>query len=209
MRRLTMLSLPIRSFSMPATSFLLFCFCGVLAAAQAKQDVQIDRTGDSPVEAKFAASGKIRMHICPGGIEVIGTDDAVVRVTPEHGDARIRVDVLADQADVRVTECPNNNFRARIEVPKASALRVRMFAGQLDVRDITGDKNIELTFGQLNVDAGKSEDYASVDASVSSGAIDADLFDVHKGGLFRSFDQSGPGKYRLHVHVGAGQIELR
>ena len=27
--------------------------------------------------------------------------------------------------------------------------------------------------------------------------------------LFRSFDQRGPGKYRLHAHVGAGQVDLR
>ena len=84
-----------------------------------------------------------------------------------------------------------------------------MMAGQLDVRDITGDKDVELTFGQLNLDVGKPDQYGHVDASVSSGAIDADPFDVHKGGLFRSFDHDGPGKFRLHAHVGAGQVELR
>jgi DUF4097 and DUF4098 domain-containing protein YvlB len=197
---------------MPIRTVLLtfFCFGAALAVAQGvKQDVKIDRAGDGPVEAKFAAAGRIRMAICPGGITVIGSDEPVVRVTPGHGDVRVRISIFGDEADVRLTGCPNSNFRARIEVPKSSALRVRMFAGQLDVTEVTGDKNIELTFGQLNIDAGKPEEYASVDASVSSGAIDAETFDVHKGGLFRSFEQSGPGKYRLHAHVGAGQIELR
>jgi hypothetical protein len=186
--------------------FVILCLGAVLAAAQ---DVKIDRTGDTPVEAKFAPGGHIRMEICPGGIEVIGTDEPVLRVSPERGGARVRIETFGDHADIRMTECPNNNFRARIELPKSSALRVRMFAGQLDVRDVSGDKDIEMSFGQLNIDAGKSEDYARVDASVNSGAIDADPFDVHKGGLFRSFDRSGPGKYRLHAHLGAGQIELR
>jgi len=195
---------------MRTTLFALLCLSAALAAAQdGKQDVQIDRTGDSPVEAKLTLASRIRMEICPGGIEVIGTEKSVLRVTPEHGKARVRIDIVTDHADVQLTRCPHNNFRARIEVPKSLALHIRMFAGQLDVRDVTGDKNIELSFGQLNIDAGKSEDYASVDASVSSGAIDADPFHVHKGGLFRSFDQTGPGKYRLHAHVGAGQIELR
>jgi hypothetical protein len=185
--------------------FLILSFGAVLAAAQ---DATIDRAGDNPVEVKFAAAGHIRMEICPGGIEVTGTDEPLLRVSPDR-DARVRIETFGDHAEVRLTECPHNNFRARIDVPKSSALRVRMLAGQLDVTDVTGDKDIELSFGQLNIDAGKSEDYASVDASVNSGAIDAEPFDVHKGGLFRSFDQSGPGKYRLHAHVGAGQIELR
>jgi len=60
----------------------------------------------------------------------------------------------------------------------------------------------------MSIEAGKPESYANVDASVNSGAIDADAFDVHKGGLFRSFERSGPGNLRLHAHIGAGQIEI-
>lgn len=185
----------------------LLCLGGSLGFAQQAQ-AQIDRTGDTPVEAKFAANGQIRMRLCPAGIELTGTDDPMLRVSPDR-DARVRIDVFGDHAEVKISECPSNNFRVHIELPKSSALYVRMLAGQLDVSGVTGDKDIELSFGQLNIDAGKSEQYAKVDASVNSGAIDADLFDVHKGGLFRSFDQSGPGKYRLHAHVGAGQIEIR
>jgi hypothetical protein len=185
--------------------FAVLCFGTVLAAAQ---DVKIDRTGNDPVEARFQPTGRIRMELCPGGIELVGSDEPVLRVSDFRGDARVRIDVTGDHADLRLSGC-QHNFRARIGLPKSSALYVRMFAGQLDVRDVTGDKNIELSFGQLNIDAGKSEDYAKVDASVNSGAIDASPFDIHKGGLFRSFDQTGPGKYRLHAHVGAGQIELR
>jgi hypothetical protein len=190
---------------MRMTLFVIVCLGAVFAAAQ---DVKIDRAGDNPIEAKFSPGGHIHMEICPGGIEVTGTDEPVLRVSPDR-DVRVRIETFGDHADVRLTGCPQNNFRARIEVPKSSVLRVRMLAGQLDVKDVAGDKDVELSFGQLNIDAGKSEDYASVDASVYSGAIDAEPFDVHKGGLFRSFDQSGPGKYRLHAHVGAGQIELR
>ena len=184
----------------------LLCFGAALAVAQ---DANIDQTGSNPVETKFQPSGRIRMGLCPGGIEVVGTDEPVLRVSYLSGEARVRMEVTGDHADLRLTNCPHSSFRAHIELPKSSALYVRMFAGQLDVRDVTGDKNVELSFGQLNIDAGHSEDYASVDASVNSGAIDASLFDIHKGGLFRSFDQTGPGKYRLHAHVGAGQIDLR
>lgn len=190
--------------------YVLAVLC-LSAAVVSAQEVKVDRTGESPVEAKFAPGGRIRMDFCPGGIDLIGTDEPVVRVSyhPPGGDIRVRIEVRGDRADVRLSECPSNNFRARIELPKSSGLHVRMFAGQLIVDDITGDKDMELTFGQMIIDAGKAEDYARVTASVNSGSIDADTFNVHKGGLFRSFDRSGPGNLRLHAHIGAGQIEIR
>jgi hypothetical protein len=189
--------------------FTLFAFLCLGTALAVAQDVNIDRTGNNPVEVRFAPAGRIRVGLCPGGIELVGIDDPVLRVSYLSREARVRISVNGDHADLRLSGCPHSNFRAHIELPKSSALYVRMLAGQLDVRDVTGDKNIELSFGQLNIDAGKSENYAIVDASVNSGAIDASPFDVHKGGLFRSFDLTGPGKYRLHAHVGAGQIDLR
>jgi hypothetical protein len=174
------------------------------------QDARIEEVGQSPVEVKFAPGGKVRMDLCSSGIELIGSDDGVVRVSYEREAAvRVRLEVIGDEADLKVRGCPNNNFRLRIEVPKASALHIRMFAGELEVHDVTGDKNVELSFGQLNMEIGKPDDYAHVDASVSSGDLEARAFDVSKGGLFRSFDHSGPGKYRLHAHVGAGQLDLR
>lgn len=190
---------------------ILLALLSLSAVVSFAQDVKVDRTGESPLEAKFAPGGRIRMDFCPGGIDLIGTDEPVVRVSyhPPGGEIRVRIEVSGNRADVRLSECPSNNFRARIELPKSSGLHVRMFAGQLIVDDITGDKDMELTFGQMIIDAGKAEDYARVTASVNSGSIDADAFDIHKGGLFRSFDRSGPGNLRLHAHIGAGQIEIR
>jgi hypothetical protein len=189
----------------------LFALLALSAAFLSAQDAKIEEVGKSPVEAKFTPGGRIRMDLCPSGIEIVGTDDSQVRISyhPERDSVKVRLEVSGDHADLRLTGCPHNNFQARIEIPKTSALYVRMFAGQLDVRGVTGDKDVELSFGQLNIDVGKSEEYARVDASVNSGEIDASPFGVSKGGLFRSFDQKGPGKYRVHAHVGAGQLELR
>ena len=183
----------------------------ITATASFAQDAKIDEMGKSPVEAKFVRAGRVRMDLCSSGIEIVGTDQPAVRVSyyPERDHVRVRLDISGDRADLRITGCGHNNFHARIEIPKSSGLYVRMLAGQLDVDGITGDKDIELSFGQLNVDVGKTEQYARVDASVNSGQISASPFDVEKGGLFRSFDQRGPGTYRLHTHVGTGQIDLR
>jgi hypothetical protein len=189
---------------------LLALLC-LSAAVVFAQEVKVDRTGESPVEAQFAPGGRVRMDLCSGGIDLVGTDEPVVRVSyhPPGGDIRVQIEVRGNRADLRLSGCPSNNFRARIELPKSSALRVRMFAGQLTVDDIAGDKDMELTFGQIIVAAGKPEIYGNVRTSVNSGSIDADAFGVHKGGLFRSFERSGPGSLRLYAHIGAGQIEIR
>jgi len=183
----------------------------ILAQPTFAQDAKIEEVGKSPVEAEFAPGGRVHLHLCPSGSELIGRDEPMLRVSfrPEREYVKVRIQVSGDRAEIELTDCPHGNFQTKIEVPKSSALYVRMMAGQLDVRGITGDKDIELTFGQLNLDVGKPDDYGHVDASVSSGAVDAAPFDVHKGGLFRSFDHDGPGKFRLHAHVGAGQLDLR
>jgi hypothetical protein len=182
-----------------------------LSTAMIAQNAKVEEVGKNPVEAKFASGGRVRMDLCSSGIEVIGTDQPRLRVSyhPGRGDVKVRIQVSGERADLQITNCPRNNFRATIEVPKSSALYVRMFAGELTVRDITGDKDVVLHFGQLTMDIGEPDDYARVNASVNSGELDASPFSVSKGGLFRSFDQSGPGKYRIYAHVGAGQLDLR
>lgn len=178
------------------------------------QGVRIEEVDKSPVEATFSSGGQVDLSLCSSGVELKGVDHDILRVSyhSDHdrtSDVRVRLETAASRARIRVTGCPHNNFRLTIEVPKASNLYVRMFAGELEVRNITGNKDVQLHAGQLTMDVGESQDYAYVEASVTSGDLEASPFHVSKGGLFRSFDQSGPGKFRLHAHVGAGQLELR
>ena len=175
------------------------------------QDKKVEETGKSPVVTKVSSGGRIRMELCSSGIELLGHEEDTLRVSydPEHGNVKVRIQVAGDQTELSVRDCPRNNFTLRVEVPKSTALYIRMFAGELNVRDVVGDKDVELHFGQLSMDVGKAEDYHRVSASVNSGELDAPAFNVSKGGLFRSFAQTGSGKYRLHAHVGAGELDLR
>jgi hypothetical protein len=178
------------------------------------QVANLQETGTSPVETKFIPNGQIRMALCPSSVHLIGRDDELLRVSYDAGlrkndDVRIRIQVDGEKAGIRVTGCPHNNFELTVEVPKSSNLYARMFAGEMQVSGINGDQDVELHAGQLTLELGKPEEYSHVDASVLSGDIEAAAFNISKGGLFRSFDRSGPGKYRVHAHVGAGQLELR
>jgi hypothetical protein len=196
-----------------AFAFLAFSVPLLSAASALAQETSIDEEGKTPVEAKFVQNGRIRVNLCPGEVKLMGKDDALLRVSyygRSSGDrVKVQIRTDGDLAEIWVRGCPHNNFQLTVEVPKASNVQARMFAGQMDVCAITGDKDVELHAGQLTMEIGKPEDYAHVDASVLTGELEASAFDVSKGGLFRSFDKSGPGKYRLHAHVGAGEIDLR
>jgi hypothetical protein len=191
--------------------WILLCLAVLSASLVFGVDTRVEEVGKSPVEAKFASGGWARIQLCSSGIELIGRDENILRVTYDraNADVKVRIKVIGDHAEVRVEDCPRNNFRIKIEMPKKTALQVRVFAGELDVRDVVGDKDMELHFGQLNIAMGNPDDYRRVSASVNSGELDAPAFHISKGGLFRSFEQKGPGEYLVHAHVGAGEIDMR
>ena len=190
---------------------LNLCFFTGTALADEKQ---VEEVGKTPVEMNFSSGGELQMVLCPSGAVLKGTDENKVRVTfyadssADSSHVRVRLRASGHSGRVEVRGCPHNNFRMTIEVPKKSGLYVRMLAGQLEIRGIQGDKDLELSFGQMDVAIGKARDYAHADGSVNTGQVDARAFEVSKGGLFRSFSKDGPGRYKLHTHVGAGQLSL-
>lgn len=166
-------------------------------------------------QQKFISGGTIRLHLEAGGYTVTSADSENIVVTcralTEEQLKRVKVEIrpTASSAEVYISETPHNNFQATIEVPRHSNLWARLSAGELDIEDLEGDKNLEVLAGRIQVDIPHPELYGRRDASVTTGTIESSAFDVSKGGLFRSFEQQGPGKYRLHAHVMTGEIDLR
>ena len=60
-----------------------------------------------------------------------------------------------------------------------------MFAGQVTVEEVKGDKDIEIGAGQIAISSIHAGDYRSVKASVGAGEVQAQAFGADKGGLFR------------------------
>jgi len=170
---------------------------------------------ETSAQQKFISGGTIRLHLEAGGYTITPADSENIVVTCRSHTAeqlkRVKVEIkpTASTADVYVSEAPHNDFQATIEVPRHSALWARLSAGELHVEDLEGDKNLEVLAGRIQIDIPHPELYGHRDASVTSGSIKSSAFDVSKGGLFRSFEQQGPGKYRLHAHVMTGEIDLR
>lgn len=185
-----------------------------LAAAQSRK-IEATNLPDHPFQVEYPAGSQLSLHLRSGDIRVIGSNDnkVSVRVDAEDMEKAREVKVVFERfdssAELRVSGGPRDNLQITVEVPKATGLFVRMPAGQLEISDVTGDKDVQLHFGELIVHVGSPADYSHVDASVTTGGLEAAPFHEDHGGLFRSFHKSGNGKYRLHAHVGAGDLNLR
>jgi hypothetical protein len=189
---------------------IAFALLTLLASLSAQQNPH-----DAVVRQQFASGGTVRLHLEAGGYMIKPTDSASIVVTypansnGHSSEVRVEIKPAAARADVYVRHTPHNNFQATIEVPRHSHLWARLSAGQLDIEDVEGDKDIEMWAGQLNIAVLHPDAYGHRDASVLAGSLEASAFNVSKGGLFRSFREQGPGAYRLHAHVTAGEIDVR
>ena len=192
---------------------ILTAIVGAMLIASPGAQTAGSRPADS-LERPFAQNGKIRMELSAGDYAISGSKDQRIHIRWSVRDAdqlsRVRASADVHGADASiVTDGPSNNsLKFDIKVPERSDLYVRMTAGDIRIEDIRGNKDIELHAGDVRIDVGRSEDYGSVDASVWAGDIKAEPFDTNKGGLFRSFEWSGHGRYRLHAKLKAGDIRL-
>lgn len=194
--------------------FSLAILSAPLAPAQSRK-IEATNLPDHPFQVDYPSGSQLNLHLRSGDVRVVGsTENKVsVRVNADDTEKARNVKVLFERfdnsAELRISGGPRNDIQVTVEVPRATGLFVRMPAGQLEISDITGDKDVQLHAGELIVHIGDPADYAHVDASVTSGGLEAPPFHEDHGGLFRSFQKSGNGKYRLHAHVGAGDLTLR
>jgi hypothetical protein len=170
---------------------------------------------ETSAQHDFISGGMIRLHLEAGGYTITPADsDHLVVTCRAHTKGQLKrlkvaIKTTAASADIYVSDTPHNDFHATIEVPRYSNLWARLSAGELVIEGVEGDKNVELRAGRLQIDIPHPDMYGHRDASVMTGSIESPVFNVSKGGLFRSFEQQGPGKYRLHAHVMTGEIDLR
>jgi len=188
------------------SSFLFLC-SGLLAATCVAQS--------PPFSADFSSGGKLQMHVRSGEVHVVGTAENKISVevsgkkAREATDLQVRLKEKDGATELRVSGGPRKDIIITIRIPRNTDLYARIPFGEVHVENVSGNKDIELHAGDLTVSVGNSADYAHVDASVYSGEVDGAPFGEEHGGLFRSFHKEGTGKYRLHAHVGAGQLTLR
>lgn len=194
-------------------TFVLIAMAAPVLFANTKAEIVL--AGKPHMEFDCPPNIPLRLYVRSGEILIVGTDDNKITVDLAGKNADKIQDVKASLslghhvADFRVTGGPRSELQIIIHIPKNSDLIARVFAGEVRVQDVTGNKDVELHAGDLTIGVGKPEDYGHVDMSVNAGGVDAEVFGDSKGGLFRSITRDAAGKYRLHAHVGAGQLSVR
>jgi len=166
-------------------------------------------------EKSFQNGGRVQMHLSGGDYEVRAgsSDKIVVTASADDESKKVKADIIVndDVAKIR-TAGPHSNFHVVIEVPPETHLYIRLSAGDMRVKGISGNKDIETHAGDLDIDAGDPNSYGQVDVSVKVGDLNPGPFDASKGasrsGFFRSLRQTRKGQLRLHAHVGAGDLNL-
>lgn len=192
----------------------LTVFSTRLLMAQSKK-IEATDLPDHPFQVDYPSGSQISLRLRSGDVRVVGKvgNQLSVRVaardTERAREVKVYFERFENSAELRVSGGPKDNLQIIVEVPKNIGLFVRMPAGQLEISDVTGDKDVQLHAGDLILHVGDPADYSHVDASVTSGGLEAPPFHEDHGGLFRSFQKSGNGRYRLHAHVGAGDLTLR
>jgi hypothetical protein len=184
----------------------------VLAAAiAAPAFVYAQKATEKVTEKAFVSGGRIELWLSAGEFNIRPSADNRIRVTLTESIGNTKVELTANgtQGKVVLRDTPNNNFGAVIEVPKTSDLVIRMWAGDLSVMDITGNKDIEIKAGDIRIAADPGS-YAKVDASVSVGDLSAGPFGDVKGSfLSKSVNWSGRGKFTLRASLGAGDLKFQ
>ena len=188
-----------------AIVLFVFVVVGVIIVAGARR-VNAPNT----FQAAFPPGGQVSMDLTAGGYEVRGTSDSQIKVECNSFDlSEVHSDINVSGASARVqVSGPSNDFRAVIYVPQRTDLDVNQSVGELRVRNVEGNKDVDLGIGNLSIEIPRKEDYRSVETSVSIGDNSASPWHIGKGGFLRTIYTSGQGKYKLSAHVSIGKVSL-
>jgi hypothetical protein len=166
------------------------------------------------VSRKFVSGGTIHLKLSAGDYDIVASADDAIRVVfrgDSAGDPDVSavIDVRGTRADVE-TDGPNHDgVDARLELPRRANIVVELSAGELTISDIEGSKDVSARAGDVEIAVGEPQQYRHVNASVRIGDLNAEPFNVRKGGFFRSFEWTGKGAYDLRAHLTVGDLTLR
>lgn len=189
--------------------------CLVLVPFSAASDWRYEETHTEARE--FVSGGSLHVHLSVGDVEIHrgNSNKITLRYTVKSRrernvkDARVDFDVKGNDATVEF-HAPmggNTEFDVELEVPANTNLDVHEKVGDLTVDNIEGDKDLELSVGDIRISDGHSG-YRMVRASSGVGDVSSDGYGETSGWLGKTLKYHGDGKYELRAHVGVGDITL-
>jgi hypothetical protein len=198
------------------TIAMVFSCCGLAGAASNGNATETATLYDgSSYQADLNRITNLRLHLHDGDFRVVGSDSTEITIRADgknRGLARkmqVQLKRTGDSLDVIFLHVPKNEFQVTIAVPKETNLFARMRAGDFSVDGVSGDKDLELTGGDMSIQVPHPADYGPVDLLVRFGDVSGSLFGDPKGWIGNSLKVDGGGRYRLHARVFAGDLMLK
>jgi hypothetical protein len=205
-----------RYAKIPAVAMAVFSSLFLLGTPSfAQNKIEADDISHHPFETDFPSDSNLTLHIRSADIHILGAAENKITVHisgssgAESTNIRARFERNGNSGDLDVSGGPHDQVTIEVHVPQNTNLWIRIPAGDVEVKGITGDKDVSLRAGDLQIAVGDPASYAHVEASVTSGDIEAAPFGESHGGLFRSFEKSGNGKYKLVARLWAGDLILK
>jgi Putative adhesin len=196
-----------------AITLLAACY-GLANAASTETMVETATLNGQPFQTDLARIANLRFHLVDGDFRIVGSNSNEVMIHTEGKNRaqtskmQVQLKRNGDSLDITFLHVPKNEVQVTIAVPKETNLYARMRGGDLSVDGVTGDKDLELTGGDLRIQVPDPAEYGPVDLSVRFGDVSANQFGSPKGWLGNSLKRDGNGRYRLHAHVFAGDLTL-
>jgi len=166
---------------------------------------------------EFVAGGMLHVRLGVGDLHIKRSDSNQIRLhytVKSRRESRVKeahVDIEIRGRDAHIEfHAPsggNTQFDVELEVPQTTNLDVHEKVGDLTVEDIEGDKDLELSVGDIRVAAARAA-YHLVRASAGIGDVNGDGYGETSGWLGKTLKYHGDGKYELRAHVGVGDITL-
>ena len=181
----------------------------LLAAVSSVAQARPDGTAEKP----FAEGGQIRMDLGAGDYDIVPSNSQRIQIewltgtSSGGGGTPAEIEVSGSKAHITMTDT-TGHFHATIKVPKSADLEIHQNGGGLRIGLVKGNKDLENTTGHIVVQIVSADHYGDVDVAVGVGNLFATPFERVKKGVGRSVKWAGPGKYRLHVRLGEGDINL-
>jgi hypothetical protein len=165
----------------------------------------------------FVAGGTLHVRLSVGDLRIVRGDSSKIQLhytvksrrESRLKDARVDFEIRGNQANLEFHSPSGGNtqFDVELEVPPNTNLDLHEKVGDMTVEDIEGDKDLELSVGDIRVDAAHSG-YRVVNASTSIGDVNGDGYGETRGFLGKTLKYHGDGKYELRAHVSVGDITL-
>lgn len=175
-----------------------------------------DKYSETKTQSWNVADGaKLDVQLRFGDLRIITSSDPRLSITytthSNHASFGSKVEasflVTPNDAALKLNAPRGGSVDVELRVPSRSNLHVRVSAGDVSIDPVEGSLDVETHAGDIRIRLPEHVDLGMVDASTHAGDVNAPFGKAH-GWIGSKLDYDGGGKYRIHAHTIAGDIDF-